>query len=347
MSIARLGLAASTSAALAARPCAAQLLAAARPCAPACASALAVGVAALGLRRASALFRQPARAFSTSRPAAFPLPAYKAAEIREKEIHDGGHLHVSPYLPPNMDWNKVDLVTRVAPEGASDWAAKGVVKFLRFWADLLFSKRYGHRAIVLETVAGVPGFVSAMINHLRSLRYIQHDNNHIQTMLDEAENERMHLMVFMEIARPNLFERGLVMAVQAVFTSLYIFLYAFFPKTCHRFVGYLEEEAVVSYTQYLNEIDAGRIKNIPAPKARPRPRPYFFYHGQLQPCLTPSTQIAIDYWSLPADATLREVVVATRADEVNHRDVNHYIADEILERRAAAKGDQGHGHTHA
>eukprot|EP00741_Cyanophora_paradoxa_P013188 tig00000178_g12740.t1 len=337
MSIARLGLAASTSAALAARPCAAQLLAAARPCAPACASALAVGVAALGLRRASALFRQPARAFSTSRPAAFPLPAHKAAEIREKEIHDGGHLHVSPYLPPNMDWNQVDLVTRVAPEGASDWVAKGVVKFLRFWADLLFSKRYGHRAIVLETVAGVPGFVSAMFSHLRSLRNIQHDNNHIQTMLDEAENERMHLMVFMEIARPNLFERGLVMAVQAVFTSIYTVLYAFFPKTCHRFVGYLEEEAVVSYTQYLKEIDAGRIKNIPAPK------------------------IAIDYWSLPADATLREVVVATRADEVNHRDVNHYIADEILERRAAAsgpgsKGDRdafppsgaaGHGHGHA
>eukprot|EP00741_Cyanophora_paradoxa_P002203 tig00000555_g2135.t1 len=273
---------------------------------------MAVSVSALGLC-------QSARRFGTSRPAAFPLPAHKAIDIKEKEIRDGGHKSVSPYLPRDLDWNQVDLATRVDPEGASDWVAKGSVKFLRFWADLLFSKRYGHRAVVLETVAGVPGFVSAMISHLRSLRNIQHDSDHIQTLLDEAENERMHLMVFMEIARPNLFERGLVLAVQAVFTSVYSVLYAAFPKTCHRFVGYLEEEAVVSYTQYLAEIDAGRTPNTPAP------------------------QIAIDYWKLPAGATLRDVVVAIRADEVSHRDVNHYIADEILERRASAASAPGSG----
>jgi ubiquinol oxidase len=31
---------------------------------------------------------------------------------------------------------------------------------------------------------------------------------------------------------------------------------------------------------------------------------------------------------MPADATLRDVVLVVRADEANHRDVNHYFADE-------------------
>jgi len=32
-----------------------------------------------------------------------------------------------------------------------------VTKFLRLFADTFFAKRYGHRAVVLETVAAVPG----------------------------------------------------------------------------------------------------------------------------------------------------------------------------------------------
>ena len=108
-----------------------------------------------------------------------------------------------------------------------------------------------------------------------------------------------------EIAKPTLFERIVIMVVQAIFYNCYFFLYLFAPRTAHRVVGYFEEEAVISYTQYLEGIDAGRHENVPAP------------------------QIAIDYWDLPADARLREVVVVVRADEAGHRDVNHDYADQL------------------
>lgn len=76
----------------------------------------------------------------------------------------------------------------------------------------------------------------------------------------------------------------------------------------HRFVGYLEEEAVTSYTQYLADIDAGRAENVPAPR------------------------FAITYWNLPPDARLRDVVERVRLDEAGHRDVNHQFSDEIAGR---------------
>lgn len=191
------------------------------------------------------------------------------------------------------------------PEGLGDHIAFGFVKFLRFIADTFFAKRYGHRAVVLETVAAVPGMVGGLLQHLKAIRRIRDDEGWIRTLLDEAENERMHLMTFIEIAKPTLFERIVIMVVQAIFYNCYFFLYLFAPRTAHRVVGYFEEEAVISYTQYLEGIDAGRHENVAAP------------------------QIAIDYWKLPANARLRDVVVAVRADEAGHRDVNHDFADQL------------------
>ncbi|MDF1768071.1 alternative oxidase [Maricaulis sp.] len=191
------------------------------------------------------------------------------------------------------------------PEGLGDHIAFGFVKFLRFIADTFFAKRYGHRAVVLETVAAVPGMVGGLLQHLKAIRRIRDDEGWIRTLLDEAENERMHLMTFIEIAKPTLFERIVIMIVQAIFYNCYFFLYLFAPRTAHRVVGYFEEEAVISYTQYLEGIDAGKHENVPAP------------------------QIAIDYWKLPANARLRDVVVAVRADEAGHRDVNHDYADQL------------------
>ena len=84
-----------------------------------------------------------------------------------------------------------------APENISDHVALGITLTLRFFADTFFAKRYGHRAVVLETVAGVPGMVAGMWQHLRSLRGMKHDSRGwIKTLLAEAENERMHLMIF-------------------------------------------------------------------------------------------------------------------------------------------------------
>ncbi len=89
--------------------------------------------------------------------------------------------------------------------------------------------------------------------------------------------------------------------------SLYSYILCplfFSPKTAHRTVGYIEEEAVKGYFEYLELIDNGTIKNVDAP------------------------QLAKDYWHLKDDAKLRDVVVATIHDEVIHRDVNHTFASD-------------------
>ena len=202
------------------------------------------------------------------------------------------------------------------PIGFSDNFALGFTKVLRWGADTFFAKRYGHRAIVLETVAAVPGMVGATIQHLNSLRRMKDDDGWIRTLMEEAENERMHLMTFIEIAKPTLFERIVVMAAQWIFYIGFFLLYIVSSKTAHRVVGYFEEEAVISYTYYLQEIDEGRSPNIPAPA------------------------IAIHYWKMPAGATLRDVIQIVRADEAHHRDINHGFSNKLAglpvdERRAA------------
>ncbi len=199
----------------------------------------------------------------------------------------------------------VDLSAHHAPKGVSDRIAYGFTKALRFCADTFFAKRYGHRAIVLETVAAVPGMVGATITHLKALRRMCDDKGWIRTLMDEAENERMHLMTFIEVAKPTLFERLVIIGVQWVFYLAFFALYLISARTAHRVVGYFEEEAVLSYTLYLQEIDEGRSPNVPAPL------------------------IARRYWGLPEDSTLRDVVLVVRADEAHHRDVNHGFADEL------------------
>ena len=159
----------------------------------------------------------------------------------------------------------VDLSVHHHPQGTSDRIALGFTRALRFCADTFFAKRYGHRAIVLETVAAVPGMVGATLTHLRCLRRMCNDKGWIRTLMEEAENERMHLMTFIAVAQPTMFERLVILGVQWVFYLAFFALYLVSPKTAHRVVGYFEEEAVVSYTEYLEEIDSGRTPDKPAP----------------------------------------------------------------------------------
>jgi len=192
------------------------------------------------------------------------------------------------------------------PKNFSDFFALSMTKFFRLIADTFFAKRYGHRAVVLETIAGVPGMVAGMLIHLRSLRSMQTGyGSQIREMLAEAENERMHLMFFIEIAKPNAFERLLVILAQGVFMTFYLFMYIFFPKTSHRMIGYFEDEAVKSYTEYLELVENGLVMNIRAPK------------------------IAIDYYGLSRNARLSDLIRSVRADEMHHSDVNHNYADNL------------------
>jgi ubiquinol oxidase len=199
----------------------------------------------------------------------------------------------------------ISLERHHSPKDFSDRVAYAFTRFLRFFADTFFAKRYGHRAVVLETVAAVPGMVAGTLQHLHALRRMESDHGWIRTLLEEAENERMHLMTFVEIAQPSWLERWLILLAQGIFYNFFFLLYLCSSKTAHRVVGYFEEEAVYSYTEYLAGVDNGTYANVPAP------------------------QIAIDYWELSADARLRDVILSVRADEAHHRDVNHQFADDL------------------
>ena len=130
--------------------------------------------------------------------------------------------------------------------------------------------------------------------------------------MDEAANERMHLMTFIQIAKPTFIERIIIMMAQFIFILMYLIIYLLSQRTAHRIVGYFEEEAVISYTEYLKEIEEGKIENIKAP------------------------EIAINYWNLPLNSRLKDVVEVIRDDEAGHRDVNHSFAD-ILNVKKHAK----------
>jgi len=181
-----------------------------------------------------------------------------------------------------------------------------MTKFFRFFADTFFAKRYGHRAVVLETIAGVPGMVAGMWLHLKSLRKAKTGYGPtIRELLAEAENERMHLMFFIEIAKPNWFERLLILLAQFIFWHFYFIMYLVSPRTAHRMIAYFEEEAVRSYTEYMTLIQVGVIPNVKAP------------------------QLAIDYYDMPQDAKLWDMVYNVRNDELNHSKVNHRMADDL------------------
>jgi ubiquinol oxidase len=186
----------------------------------------------------------------------------------------------------------------------SDTLARSQTAFFRFFADTFFGQRYGHRALVLETVAGVPGMVGGMLTHLVSLRRLERGNGHkIQELLDEATNERKHLMFFMEVVHPSILERIIIIIAQFIFWHYYLVLYMLFPKTAHRMTGYFEDEAVRSYTTYLELIESGEIENVPAP------------------------QIAIEYYGLLSDARLSDMIKYVRQDEMRHAKVNHRYAE--------------------
>jgi ubiquinol oxidase len=198
----------------------------------------------------------------------------------------------------------MNSIIKTSAERVSDNFAYSMTKFFRFIADSFFLKRYGHRAVVLETVAGVPGMVAGVWMHFKSLRKMKAGyGEQIREMLSEAENERMHLMFFIEIAKPNLIERVIVLFSQLLFGLFYLFMYIFFTRTAHRMIGYFEDEAVSSYSEYLKMVESGKVENTPAP------------------------HLAIKYYQLGADARLSDLIKCVRADEQHHSETNHSYAN--------------------
>jgi ubiquinol oxidase len=201
--------------------------------------------------------------------------------------------------------DKTNLARHHPPRTLSDRVAFRMVGMLRSVADGLFGRRYHHRTIVLETIAAVPGMVAATLLHLKCLRRMIDDRGWIRTLLNEAETQRAHLMVFVAIDRPSLLERLSVLLAQGFFYNAHFLIYLFSPRTAHRIVGYFAEDAVRGYGQYLDEIRDGRQENPPAPA------------------------LAIAYWNLSPDARLSDVIRAMQEDEAIHRDINHSFADAL------------------
>ena len=194
-------------------------------------------------------------------------------------------------------------------------------------------KKWITRFIFLESVAGVPGMVAAMLRHLKSLRRMRRDYgwyvaanpitmppitpfehtyltsqllfHRIETLLEEAYNERMHLLTFLKLSQPGPAMYFMVLASQCVFFTGFSLAYLVSPRICHRFVGYLEEEAVITYTKAIQELDKGNLplwSNMEAPA------------------------MAIKYWQMPeGQRSIRSLLLCVRADEANHRDVNHTL----------------------
>ncbi|XP_067020680.1 uncharacterized protein [Acropora muricata] len=221
------------------------------------------------------------------------------------------------YRMPHPVWSEEDVhkveVTHEKPAKFVDKLAYKSVKALRGGYDILSlyhfveldENRWLNRIIMLETIAGVPGMIAAMTRHFHALRRLKRDNGWIHTLLEEAENERIHLMTALELKQPGIIFRGAILFAQGVFVNLFFLAYLISPKFCHRFVGYLEEEAVKTYTHCLECIDSGKLP---------------LWKNQLAP------KIAINYWQLPQGSTMRDVILAIRADEAHHRVVNHTLS---------------------
>jgi hypothetical protein len=227
-------------------------------------------------------------------------------------------INLDSYKFPHPIWNLESAekaeYTHLEPKTKRDILAFYLTKVLRISYDILSGYKPGkmneshylNRCIFLETLAGVPGFVGGMMRHLNSLRSLRKDGGWIHHLLEEAENERMHLITFLNIRQPGIIFRLLIMFSQFFFISGYSLMYALSPSTAHRFVAYLEEEAVKTYSQIIKDIDDGNLPHWEKMKA---------------------SEDAIKYWGLPYDAKFRDVILSIRADECAHREFNHHFAN--------------------
>ncbi|EKM49507.1 uncharacterized protein PHACADRAFT_131107 [Phanerochaete carnosa HHB-10118-sp] len=235
-------------------------------------------------------------------------PVYSDGELKAVKV-----IHREPTTLPDKIARTLVTTTRRCFDWVSGYKEKSEPPALNLSLEELRKQGYAmtdhqwlQRILFLETIAGVPGMVAAVLRHLRSLRLMRRDAGWIHTLLEEAENERMHLMTFMTIRKPSIFFRALVLGAQGVFYNAFFLSYLISPRICHRFVAYLEEEAVHTYTRCIADLENGRIpewENFPAP------------------------EIAKDYWRLRPDAKMVDVLYAVRSDESTHRFVNHSLAN--------------------
>ncbi|KAL1964730.1 hypothetical protein VTN77DRAFT_6597 [Rasamsonia byssochlamydoides] len=237
-------------------------------------------------------------------PPAWPHPIYTEEELKRvrvahretRNLGDKVALMTIRFLRFSLD-----LATGYKHDKAVALHQKDPAKAKQKYA--MTEKKYLTRNIFLESIAGVPGMVGGMLRHLRSLRRMKRDGGWMETLLEESYNERMHLLTFLKMGEPGWFMRVMVLLAQGVFFNAFFIAYICSPSICHRFVGYLEEEAIITYTREIADLDAGRLpewENLDAP------------------------EIAVKYWQMPeGHRKMRDLLMYVRADEAKHREVNH------------------------
>lgn len=220
----------------------------------------------------------------------------------------------------NHIWTEDELLnvskSEHAPVSLSDRVMHGLMRTLYHSFNLITGYDHedpsetsvGWRLIILESFAGVPGFVAAGFRHFHSLRTLQRDHGAIYTFLEEAENERMHLLVCMKVFNASPVTKALVVAAQISMTPFLMAVYTVNPGAMHRFVGYLEETAVLTYSNLIDKATTPGTK----------------LHAAWAGLDAPT--IAKVYWKLKDDATWIETLRHILADESHHRDVNHAFA---------------------
>lgn len=213
-------------------------------------------------------------------------------------------------------------LTHKPPQGFTNKLSFQTVKAVRYLFDLgtgwngqITTNNVMNRVIYLETIAAVPGMVAGVLRHFKSLRAMERDGGMLNMFLEEALNERMHLLTFIKMKNPGLLLRSAVLGGQLGFATFYGLAYVISPKFCHTFVGYVEEEACSTYTKIIKAIEEA-----------PEGTDLAAWRTELAP------EIGKSYWHLGEHGTVLDLMYAIRADEAEHRDVNHFASD-------AKKGD--------
>jgi Alternative oxidase len=224
------------------------------------------------------------------------------------------------YRKPQHNYTPEELdiaLTHKLPVKMVDKMAFYAVKGVRFlfdkatgWNGVIAQENVMNRVIFLETIAAVPGMVAAIVRHFRSLRSMERDGGLMHVFLEEANNERMHLLSFIKMKDPSKLFRAAVVGSQFGFGTAFLLAYITSPRFCHSFVGYVEEEACATYTKIVKTIEAA-----------PEGSELAVWRTELAP------SIARGYWKLGAEGTVLDMMYAVRADEAEHRDVNHACSE--------------------
>lgn len=204
--------------------------------------------------------------------------------------------------------------THHKPQGIRDWVAFAWIKMMIFGADIISrrpkmnEKLFLRRLLYLETMGAAVGLAAPTAQHMRHVIQFKggEEGQIINHLVEESDNERVHLYAILELKRPSLPTRIAVLMFQTAFFLMFTTIHFISPRVGFRYIGYLEEEAFDTYTKIIKGIDEGTLpewKNYPAP-----------------------SELKM-YYMLPDDAVLRDAYVCVRADEVMHREVNHHLGD--------------------